>query len=45
MKGGTLMHLFSSILAGLGSLFANASSTACWWFWWDEPKCPKSLIK
>ena len=39
------MHLFSSILAGLGSLFANAGSTACIWGWIDEPNCPKSLIK
>lgn len=45
MKGGTIMHLFSSILAGLGSIFANAGSVACGWTWWDEPKCPKSLIK
>ena len=45
MKGGAYMHLFSSILAGLGSLFANAGSAACLWVWWDEPECPKSLIK
>ena len=39
------MHLLSSILAGFAGLFANASSTACWLFWFEEPKCPKSLIK
>lgn len=39
------MHLFSSLLAGFANLFANASSVACGWGWWDEPKCPKSLIK
>lgn len=39
------MHLFSSILAGLGSIFANAGSVASTWFWYEEPKCPKSLIK
>ena len=43
MKGVLLM--LSSILAGLAGLFANASSTACTWFWYDEPECPKSLIK
>lgn len=37
--------MLGNILAGLGSIFANASSTACFWWWWDEPKCPKSLIK
>ncbi len=39
------MNLIGSILAGFAGLFANAASTACWWGWWDEPKCPKSLIK
>ncbi|MBR3198412.1 MAG: cyclic lactone autoinducer peptide [Bacilli bacterium] len=39
------MHLFSSILAGFAGLFANATVTGSWIFWWDEPKCPKSLIK
>ena len=43
MKGAELM--FSSILAGLAGLFANATSTTCWIIWLDEPKCPKSLIK
>ena len=37
--------MLSSILEGLGSLFANASSVACGWGWFDEPECPKSLIK
>ena len=37
--------MLSSILTGLAGLFANASSVACNWVWWDEPKCPKSLIK
>lgn len=39
------MHLLTSLLEGFGSIFANASSTACAYWWWDEPKCPKSLIK
>lgn len=37
--------MLSSILEGLGSLFAKAGSVACAWWWVDEPKCPKSLIK
>ena len=37
--------MLGNILAGLGSLFANAGSVACAWFWLDEPKSPKSLIK
>ena len=37
--------MFSSLLEGLGKMFANAGSTACFWVWIDEPKCPKSLIK
>ena len=37
--------MLSSILAGLGSLFANAGSSACILIWLDEPECPKNLIK
>ncbi|MBE6161004.1 MAG: cyclic lactone autoinducer peptide [Firmicutes bacterium] len=36
---------FANILAGIGSLLANVSSTACLGVIWDEPECPKSLIK
>ncbi|MBR2708202.1 MAG: cyclic lactone autoinducer peptide [Bacilli bacterium] len=39
------MHLLTSLLEGLGSIFANAGSVACHLFWYDEPKCPKNLIK
>ena len=39
------MNILTSILEGFGSIFANAGSTACLWAWWDEPSCPKSLIK
>lgn len=45
MKGGIIMHLLTSILEGFGSIFANAGSVACHSWWWDEPECPKSLIK
>ncbi len=37
--------MFGGFLAKLGSMFANAGSNACFWVWYDEPKCPKSLIK
>ncbi|MBR2587977.1 MAG: cyclic lactone autoinducer peptide [Bacilli bacterium] len=39
------MSFIVSLLEGLGSMFANAGSTTCLAWWWDEPKCPKSLIK
>lgn len=39
------MHLLTSILEGFGSIFANTASVACPYWWIDEPKCPKSLIK
>lgn len=39
------MHLLTSLLEGFGSIFANAATTACFLGWWDEPECPKSLIK
>ena len=35
----------ASIIAGIGSLLANATSTACIAWFWDEPECPKELIK
>ena len=39
------MSFIANALAGIGSFFANVSSQACAVVWWDEPKCPKSLIK
>lgn len=39
------MHLLTSLLEGFGSIFANAASVTCSAWWWDEPECPKSLIK
>ena len=37
--------LFANILAGLGSLLANTASTASIVWIYDEPECPKELIK
>lgn len=39
------MNFVASLLAGLGNMFANAGSQACVLWWYDEPECPKSLIK
>lgn len=39
------MSFIASLLSSLGGMFANASSVACSFIWWDEPECPKSLIK
>lgn len=39
---GSLLAKIFSMIGGLG---ASAGSVACTWLWWDEPECPKSLIK
>ena len=39
------MNFIASLLSSLGGMFANASSSTCLAWWFDEPKCPKSLIK
>ena len=39
------MSFIASLLSSLGGMFANASSVACPSWWYDEPECPKSLIK
>lgn len=36
---------FANLLAALGFGAANTGSQACFAWVWDEPKCPKSLIK
>ena len=40
-----MLNLFSNILAGLGSLAASVGTNACVMMFYDEPECPKSLIK
>ena len=35
----------ANLIAGIGSLLANSSSTVCLGFIWDEPECPKALLK
>ncbi len=38
-------RFFASILSKLGIGAASTGSQACFVFYFDEPKCPKSLIK
>lgn len=33
-----------NLLAGIANLFANAVSSACWWFAFDEPTVDKDLL-
>ena len=37
--------MLANLLATLGLGAANAGSQACYFFVWDEPECPESLIK
>ncbi len=39
------MNFIASLLSSLGGMFASAGSVACHSWWYDEPECPKSLIK
>ena len=39
------MTFIADALAGIGAFIAGLGSNACWAYWYDEPKCPKSLIK
>ena len=39
------MSFIASLLSSIGLMFANTSSAACPFAWFDEPECPKSLIK
>ena len=38
-------NLFASVLTFLGVGAASTGSQACFAWIWDEPDCPKSLIK
>ena len=40
-----MKNLFASLLSLIGGGAAATGSQACWMFFADEPKCPKSLIK
>lgn len=38
-------NLFASFLSLIGIGASNTASQACIFYWYDEPTCPKSLIK
>lgn len=40
-----MTNLIANILKMVGGLGAKAGSVACSWAFFDEPKCPKTLIK
>lgn len=44
-KEGLMRNLFASVLSFFGTLSAEAESQACSLIFFDEPECPKSLIK
>ena len=35
---------FGDILAGIANLFVKSVSSACVFFFWDEPKADKDLL-
>ena len=39
------MNFIAELLAKLGSGAANTGTQACWFWFMDEPKMPKSLIE
>ena len=40
-----MARLFASVLSFFGGIGATTGSNACIVFFFDEPKCPKSLIE
>ncbi len=44
-EGGVTMFSYTNLLIGLGSLLAKSTSVACAMWFFDEPECPKSLLK
>lgn len=40
-----VVGIIASMLANVGNIFAGLGSQACVWYWFDEPMCPKNLIK
>lgn len=39
------MKLFFGLMASIGSILAASASTGCIVYLWDEPDCPKELLK
>lgn len=44
-KGGACMNIIAALLEKVGSGFADTSSKECIMLYFDEPECPKSLLK
>lgn len=40
-----MKELLANVLVGVGSGASNGVSQACVFMYFDEPECPKSLIK
>ncbi len=40
-----MFAIFASVAAKMGSFAAEFGSQACVLWWFDEPECPKSLLK
>ena len=38
------MKFFAGILSFFANLTAFSPSLTCWFFDWDEPECPESLL-
>lgn len=36
--------MFAALLNGIANLFANSVSTACYWFFYDEPEADEELL-
>lgn len=34
-----------TVLSIVGIFAATTSAGACWWYYWYQPECPKSLLK
>lgn len=44
-REASCMMFVVNALASMGSFFAGLGSQACVVIWFDEPECPKNLIK
>ena len=40
-----MLSIISSVLESLGNFAASVGTNACFTWYFDEPECPKSLIK
>lgn len=40
-----MKQLLANLFAGVGTMASDSASSACVFMYFDEPKCPKNLIK